>query len=112
MFRIIFFLPLAAMLYGQPFPTGAQQTEKKGSISGVILNAVTKEPVRKAEVTLLQRGSGQGGPMGNLPMAAGGMIPGGQIGPGGPQGRPSMAGGGQGSNRRGSRTATTDTDGK
>ncbi len=112
MFRIIFLLPLTVVLLGQQSPAGAQQTEKKGSISGVILNAVTKEPVRKAEVTLLQRGSMQGGPMGNLPMAPGGIVPGGQIGPGGPQGRPSMAGGGQGQNRRGSRTATTDTDGK
>lgn len=51
MYRIIFFLVLGSVLNGQP-AQAIQQTEKKGSISGVVLNSQTKGPIQKAEVTL------------------------------------------------------------
>lgn len=108
MYRIIFILPLAVVLCGQQVPT-AQQAEKKGSISGTILNAMTKDPVRKAEVILMRRG----GPVpmtGAQPGLGGGQ--GGQMGPSASnfRGQPGSFGS-QGSGR-GSKTSTTDADGK
>ncbi len=44
------------LLMGSPLILLAQQPEKKGSISGVILHSQTKEPLRNAEVTLMATG--------------------------------------------------------
>lgn len=57
---ILFFL--SAVLAAQQQP--ASQVEKKGSISGVVVNAITKEPVRRAEVAASTFGNRQGPPGG------------------------------------------------
>lgn len=115
---IILFLPLAAALYGQQ-TAATQQTEKKGSISGVVVNALTKEPVRRAEVSTQMMGGGRGmGPQGMV-----GGIPG-QLSPSsaalprrtGPGSNASPVQGGMvsgvASNRRSTHSFVTDAEGK
>lgn len=83
--RPLIFLFCAVGLLAQQQST--QQAEKKGSISGVVINAATKEPIRRAEVS-----ASTGGRVGPA------MVPqGGQPGSGGPSG---------------ARRAVTDNEGK
>lgn len=81
-------IALAALLAQAPGQqaapnAGQATTEKKGTISGIALNAMTKEPLRRAEITLMPMGQvgGRGGAG-----SGGGAVMQGFQGPEGPAG--------------------------